>query len=312
MKYKQLKLNSLAKKFPFSLKPAPAWRAIIGLFVIIVLCLLIGAAPILILVFPLGSFAVGVFLYQRYPILYIGFTWWMWFLTPLIRRLIDYKCGYITPFPYGLAALLVTSISLMTLVRHFPKIYNRDGLPFTLCIITVFYGFFIGLIQQSITDYEREILVLLSWLSPVCFGFHLFINWREYPSLCQNIQRTFFWIVLVTGVYGVLQFFLAPPWDNFYLASHQLNHLGRPEPLGIRVFSTMGESVPFAANLMPGLLLLFISKEKWRFVVAGFGYLAFLLSLARTPWYTFVIAVLLFVFSLKESHQIRILLNCCC
>ncbi|NJR45504.1 MAG: hypothetical protein HC775_06725 [Hyellaceae cyanobacterium CSU_1_1] len=112
-----------------TLSPVPAWRAIIGLFLIIILCLLIGAAPILIFLFPLGSLAIGLFLYQRYPILYVGFTWWMWFLTPLIRRLIDYKCGYTTPFPQELAVLLVTSISLVTLVLHFPKIYNRDGLP---------------------------------------------------------------------------------------------------------------------------------------------------------------------------------------
>lgn len=291
-----------------STNSAPAWRAIIGLFLIIVLCL-IGAAPVLFLVFPLGSFAVGIFLYLRYPVLYIGFTWWMWFLTPLIRRLIDFRCGYVTPFPVELTSISITSISLATLVKYLPRTYNRDGLPFILSILAILYGCLMGLIQQPITEPERQIVILLSWLSPVGFGFHLFINWRDYPSCKQNIQRIFIWIVLVTGIYGIFQFLIAPEWDTFYLTQNDLIHLGTPDPLKIRVFSTMTESVPFAAMLMPGLILLLINKEKWRLIAASFGYLTFLLSQARTPWYTFVIALVLLIFSLKGNHQIRMIIG---
>ncbi|NJR45503.1 MAG: O-antigen ligase family protein [Hyellaceae cyanobacterium CSU_1_1] len=113
----------------------------------------------------------------------------------------------------------------------------------------------------------------------------------------------------MTGVYGIIQFLVAPAWDQFYLNQNDLLFLGKPTPLGIRVFSTMGQSVTFGANLMPGLLLLLISKEKWRFTAAGCGYLVFLLSQARTPWYTFILAVLFFVFSLKGSHQIRAIIT---
>jgi len=56
------------------------------------LCVLVGAGGILRLAFPIGSFGVGTFLYLRYPVLYIGFTWWR-FLTPC-RRLIDYQSGW--------------------------------------------------------------------------------------------------------------------------------------------------------------------------------------------------------------------------
>ena len=292
------------------LQPAPAWKAIIGLFLMIVLCLFMGAAPILILAFPIGSFAVGVFLYQRYPVFYVGFTWWIWFLTPLIRRLIDYKCGYITPFPIELTSILVTSISCVTFIKYFPKTYNRGGLGFTLCIATIVYAFLIGLTQKSIAEPEREFVTLLSWLSPICFGFNLFINWRDYPSYRQNIQNTFFWIVLITGIYGVLQFLAPPGWDRFYLLNQDnLEHLGMPTALNIRVFSTMTESVIFSGMLMPGLLLLIISQKKLALIAGCFGYLTFLLSQARTPWYSLLIAIIFIIFNLQKKQRIRLIIQ---
>jgi hypothetical protein len=303
--------KSYKKDWQIKLEPKPAWTAILGLVFVIALFLVV-APRLVIPIFPLGSFAVGILLYRRYPVLYVGFTWWMWFLGTFIRRLIDYRCGYVTPWPYHLTPLLVTSISLATLVRYLPKAYKSDGLPFMLCFASVFYGFLVGLIRQPVTDYEREILILFDWLSPILFGFHLFINWKDYPIYRRNFEKVFFWGVLIMGIYGVFQFLVAPEWDKFFLIQQSRNGYsswnGVPEPLGIRVWSTMGSARTFAFNLMPGLLLLMISKDKLRFAPAGFGYIVFLLSQARTAWYSWLAALLLFVFSLKERYQIRIII----
>ena len=43
-----------------------------------------------------ATLAVGALLYWRRPGLYIGFTWWLWFLTPEVRRLVDYQQGWTT------------------------------------------------------------------------------------------------------------------------------------------------------------------------------------------------------------------------
>lgn len=297
------------KSFRLYLQPAPAWSAILGLVILLALGFVAGAGRLLIPIFPLSAFAIGVFLYRRYPVLYIGFTWWLWFLSPFVRRLIDYQSGYRTPWPEILAPLLVTAISFATLVRHLPKFFNQDGLPFILCIGSVLYGFLVGLIRQPITDFDREIIILLSWLSPIAFGFHLFVNWRNYPSYRQNIQRVFFWGVLVMGVYGIWQFLVAPAWDRFFLTirgfeEDQGGWMGNPKPFEIRVWSTMSGPRQFAANLVAGLVLLFISQEKLRFAAAGVGYLAFLLSRARTGWYTWLVALLLFIVSLKGRRQL--------
>jgi hypothetical protein len=93
------------------------------------LCILAGAVRILRLAFPVGFFAVGMFLYQRYPILYIGFTWWIWFLTPWLRRLIDYRSGWDEQPIVLLSPFLVTFVTFTTVLQHLPRAYRQGSLP---------------------------------------------------------------------------------------------------------------------------------------------------------------------------------------
>ncbi len=306
---KVVPVKNVVKKWQIIPQPVPAWTAILGLISIILLCLTLGLPRLLIPIFPLGSLAIGYYLYRRYPILYVGFTWWMWFLGPFVRRLIDYRCNTITPWPYNLAPVLVTSVSIITVIRYLPQNYKKDGFPFLLCFISIMYAFVVGLVRQPTSDYAKEIMILLNWLSPIAFGFHLLINWRNYPNYRQNIEKVFLWGVLIMGIYGVVQFLVAPAWDVFFMVVGEADAVGTPEPLGIRVWSTMRTARPFAMNYMPGLILLLISKSKLRFAAAGFGYLTFLLTKARTGWYAWFISLILFVASLKERQQIKIIVT---
>ncbi|NJO95300.1 MAG: hypothetical protein HC764_03985 [Pleurocapsa sp. CRU_1_2] len=212
---RQINLKSFhGRSWTVNIQPGPAWAAIISLIILIIFGLLVKATAIVLLVYYLGSFAVGIFLYQRYPVLYNGFTWWLWFVGPFVKRLIDYQSGSTMPGAWHLTPALVTSISLATLVRHFPRSYKQEGgLPFVLGVSAVFYGFAIELIQNQLS--LKSVTILLSWLPPILFGFHLFINWQIYPSYRRNFQRVFLWGVLVMGTYGIWQFFMQPPWDLF-------------------------------------------------------------------------------------------------
>lgn len=288
------------------LQPVPAWTAICGLIVVSLLGILGGAASIIRLAFPAGCFAVGVFLYQRYPLFYNSFTWWVWFLTPLVRRLVDYRSSWVNPSLTLLAPILVTLVSFATLARHLPRSYKQGGLPFILSFFAVCYGFLLGIIQVSA---KAAVLGFLNWLVPVIFAFHLFANWREYPSYRQNTQRTFLWGVLVMGVYGIVQYLVAPGWDVFWLENVDTPIFGFPQPLGIRVWSTMNSPQPFACTMMAGLLLLFSNQGFLGFPAAAAGYLSFLLSLARSAWVGWVGGMLIFFPSLKASLQMRLIVS---
>lgn len=287
-------------------KPAPAWVAILGLALFSILCILVRAGGILRLAFPAGCFLVGVFLYWRYPLLYIGFTWWIWFLAAFVRRLIDVQAGWLDPNPVLLAPFLVTIVSLATLAKQLPKATKGSGLPFVLCMMGVIYGLLVGLINFSP---QTVLVALLGWLSPIVFGFHLYVSWRSYPEISQAMQRVFVWGMLVMGGYGVIQYLVAPPWDRFWLENQDTLAFGTPEPLGIRVFSTMHSPQPFACVMVAGLLVLFASRSPLRFPASGVAYLSFLLSLARAAWLSWVVGVVVFLPSLKPNLQMRLIVT---
>ena len=318
--------NSSHKKGFDLLQPAPAWAAIIGLALFTVLCLLVRAGGIFRPAFLVGSFAVGVFLYRRYPILYIGFTWWLWFLTPFLSRMADFVSGLgarqlliVTPY-------LVTALTINTFLRQLPRAYKLGGLPFILASLGVFYSFFVGLshhlspdaallsanIDPTFFPYTPMKIAeaLLSWLTAICFGFHLFVNWREYPQLKQNIQRNFCWGVFVMGVYGIVQYIVAPPWERFWFEnSPDVQYCcGWPEPFMIRVWSTLNYTFTFAYFMMPALLLLLGSKGPMRVPATVAGYLSFLLATVRSAWGGWFVGFVLFFTSLKARFQMRLLI----
>ncbi len=287
-------------------QPVLGWAAILSLVFFTTICIMAGAGSILRPIYIVMSFAVGVFLYLQYPILYVGFTWWMWFITPFVSRIIDYRSTFDESRLILVSPYLVTLITLHTLLKHLPRSLPQGGLPFVLAFLGVGYGFLIGIIKTSPMTAGRGVL---DWLTPIVFGFYLFINWHDYPKYRQNIQRAFIWGVLVTGVYGIYQYLVAPEWDRFWLISTKLTSMGHPEPLSLRVWSTMASPAPFAAMMLAGLVLLFTSKEFLRIPATAAGALSFLLTTVRTLWGGWFVAIIIMVGSLKANLQMRLIMT---
>jgi hypothetical protein len=289
-----------------SQQPLLAWIVILLFVLFTTVCISIGAGSILRPAYIVLSFAIAIFLYLRYPTFYIGFTWWIWFLTPLISRLIDYRSTFDESRLILLSQYLVALVPLHTLLKDLPKSYRQGGLPFILAFMGVFYGFMIGLVKTSPMTAGRSVL---DWLIPIPFGFYLFVNWRNYPQYRQSIERTFLWGVLVMGAYGVVQYLVAPEWDRFWLISTKLTSFGDPEPLALRVWSTQSSPGPFAVTMMTGLLLLLNGKGLLSFAAAGAGYLSFLLTMVRTLWGCWLVGLLTMLTSLKPRLQMRLIIT---
>ncbi len=289
-----------------SAPPLHAWIAISGLTIFSAVAVLAGAGSILRLIFPLGSLIVGLFLYGKYPTIYISFTWWLWFITPWLRRLIDYRSGWDGSGVILTAPFLVTLITLITFVQYLPRSYRMGGLPLVIAVIGVVYGFLIGVVNNPLAVSLRA---LLDWLTPVLFAFHLFVNWRNYPKYRQNLQNTFMWGLLITGIYGIVQYLVAPEWDRFWILQTGLLTNGKPEPLGIRVFSTMNSPGPFANVLLAGLLILLTNNNFLRIPASAVGYLSFLLSLVRSAWIGWFLGLISLLSALKPRLQMQLFLT---
>jgi hypothetical protein len=284
-------------------QPVDAWVGIFSFSVISLLLLILSLGKILNFAFPALALALGIYLFSRHRILYSGFVWWLWFLTPLVRRISDYRSSFTDPSPILLAPYLVTLITLITLAKHAPS-YKRPGsMILGMAFFGILYGYIIGVFHGSAS---ASLIKCLEWLAPLAFSYHLFVSWKDYPAYAENMKRVFLWGMLVSSGYGIYQYLVAPEWDCSWLVNTALTSMGRPEPREIRVWGTMHGSGVFAVTTMAGLILLIETKSSiyWPATVAS--YLSFLLSMVRSAWAGWMVAIISLLVSVKPQAKMRL------
>lgn len=255
---------------------------------------------------PALSFVVGLSLFFSRPVIYVQYTLWVWFLTPLLRRIVDLRFGYQESSIVLVAPLLATGIAGLTLIL--PATQNRWQIPraFILCALGILHGFVIGLLLNPSAE---TVYGLLNWLCPLLFGLHLYFNWSRYRQYQKAIRNTFLLGALVLGLYGLFQFFSPPAWDTYWLSNVQYQSLnpafGQPEPFAIRVWSTLNSPTPFANIMMVALFLLLIVRSPLKFPAAVVGGLSFILSMVRTAWLSWFAGL----FFIVRKARLRLLLQ---
>jgi hypothetical protein len=278
------------------------WAPQAALWTITLLLVLAHQGSLLTLAFPAMAIVVGLWLYFKSPARYIGFTWWLWFLGPEVRRLADFGKGGFTPTSLvQIAPLAVTMISAITVLRHYRVLAERRGLPILLMFFGVTYAYLIGVMANGPLAATYD---LANWLYPVLIGFHIMVNARDYPKYRQVILDTFIWGMLIMGAYGLVQFFLMPTWDAMWMIGSQMASQGDPVRLGVRVFSTMNSSGPFALAMMAALTFTMASTQRVRWLAGGVGFISFGLTMVRSTWGGWVIAMVLQL--LKASNKVRV------
>ena len=303
-----------AQAYPeIALTDSPSSARNLGIILAAALSLSIAAAlwfgnkpQLLRVAIPAMAALVGWLLYTGRPITYISYSLWVWFLAPFVRRIVDWHFGFFEPNFVLLAPLLVSGISLSTLLpsaRH-PK--DRIPVSFVLCGVAVLYGFVVGLFLHASPE---SLFGLLNWLCPMLFGLHLYLNWPQYARYQAAIIRTFVFALLILGLYAIYQFFAPPIWDRNWLENVKATSFGLPEPLQVRVWSTMNSPGPFANAMMVGLLLLLVVPARLKLPSAIAGYLSLLLSAVRTAWLSWIVGFFLILKSVNPRILVRLVLS---
>ncbi|SEI46214.1 glucose-6-phosphate isomerase [Paraburkholderia diazotrophica] len=257
---------------------------------------------LLTLAFPVLSIGVGFWLYFKSPAKYVGYMWWLWFLSPEVRRLADWSKGAFTPTSLiQIAPLAVTMISGLSLIRFYPVLAQKRGLPVLLVLAGLAYAFMVGVVASGPL---AALYDLANWVYPVLIGFHIMAHSRQYPDYRDTIVSTFIWGMLLMGGYGLVQFFVMPQWDALWMLGSQMNSQGDPVPFGVRVFSTMNSSGPFALAMMGAMVYVMAATHRVRWLAGAFGFLSFCLSLVRSTWGGWVIAMLIQL--VKSNNKVRI------
>jgi hypothetical protein len=268
-----------------------------------------GQGSLLRIAIPAVAMFVGLILYLSHPITYVQYTLWVWFLSPLVRRIVDLRFGFADPNLVLLAPLLVSAVAGLTLVIPSRRGNTRVPVVFLLCGVAIVYGFLVGILLHPSAE---TVYALFNWLCPMLFGLHLFLDWREYETYWAAVSRTFWWGVLLLGLYGVYQYFYTPEWDRYWLENIQVeganSSFGELKPLQVRVWSTMNSPGPFANTMMVGLLLLLNVRSPLKAAAGAAGYFSFLLSVVRTAWLSWAVGVVLVVGGAKPRTLVKIFL----
>jgi hypothetical protein len=285
-----------------------AWMLMGGVVLVTLVGGAAGAGKFVNVMFPAGSFVVGMFLFFRFPLLYLGFTWWLWFLTPLVRRLVDYRSTFTDPSPLLLAPIVVTLVCGFTLIRETPRMGRASGLPFLLTLLSIGYALCLGILNPALPK-AKVLESLVDMVIPVLFAFHLFVNWQNYPQFRETLKRIFIWGVIVIGIYGVCQFVFCPEWEVLWLQNSDYNSGGQPLPFKLRVWSTLNSAGPFGIVMMAGLLLLLRASGPKQAVGGVFGFASFLLSGHRASWISWLLGALNIAGASSQQRQLRLIIT---
>ncbi len=250
--------------------------------------------------FPALAFFAAVFLFWRSKPCYVGFVCWLWFLTPWLRRIVDFNIGYDLPATMLLAPYLAAAVSAITVFAQLSELGKRRMLPFACAFSGVLYGIVIGLMRFNL---KVVVPASLTWLVPIFFGYFLCYHRELYPQFRSVLEKSFLYGVLVMGIYGTYQFFHMPQWDRYWLDCMECNAFGWPGYDEVRVFSTMNAPQVFAGVMVAGLLILYSLHGGLRLVAAAFGILSLILTSARASWLGLIAG--LFYLSLRLNSRLR-------
>jgi hypothetical protein len=275
----------------------PAWP-IVTAFALLMLGLLVaGQSHIVRYLFPAAALGVAALLYRLGPGPFIGFAWWMWQVSPGIRRYVDYQLGgWEAQSPMSLTPFLVSAIAVFGVLRRLPDLRRREYLPWIGALLCVMYGTFVGVLRIGLMP---AVHATIAWFIPLCFGLYTALEWRRYPELQASMRRAFLYGSIVLAVYGCYQFVNPPMWDRVWMVSSGMYSVGRAFPFEVRVFSLVNAPLPFATILVAGLFIALSGRGLPRVLSLSVGVIALLLSLVRSVWIAGTLGFLFYLYSVS-------------
>lgn len=259
-----------------------AWPIVVGFILFIVALLAGGQAHLVRYAYPVGALGVAAMLYRLGPAPYLAFCWWLWHISPGVRRYVDYQLGgWEAQNPMSLAPFLVSAIAIVGVLRRLPELKRHYYLPWIGAVLCVVYGIVVGVLRVGVRPAAHA---TIAWLIPLMFGLYTALEWRRYPEMQAAMRRAFLYGSIVLALYGCYQFINPPMWDRVWMVSSGMYSVGRAFPFEVRVFSLVNAPLPFATILVAGLFIALSSTGVARVMSLSIGAIALMLSLVRSVW----------------------------
>ncbi len=267
------------------------------------------AARVLVVLVPLGALLLGFRLLRRDKAAYIELLCWLYITSPFIRRVVDFHSGgteqVILAAP--LAMLLAPTVFLLA---RWNRVLHRGSAPFGYILLALLYGSLLSCLSFAFSGLLAEAPI---WILQLGLGLYLYTERRDVGRLYAGFERAMVLGTVFTGCYGLVQYFLLPAWDAAWMQNSEMVTIGVPEPLQVRVFSTLNAPQVLGAYLVVGILVAYRSKLALRWVAVLSGFLSLALSSARAAWIALAVGILYLAFrsSAKERARVVVFIGGC-
>ncbi|MEM6392368.1 MAG: O-antigen ligase family protein [Planctomycetota bacterium] len=263
------------------------------------------AAGVMVLV----GFAVMRAKPETLPILIIGYICF----NRQVRRVLDWAVGEFSVLPATSLVVPLLGLAMGAVaLRGWSTLARELRLGFVLLILAIVYGTGLGLASGQRIGAIHE---ALSWLAPIAMG--LYVVWLRpsWPVFRGWVNWTVLFVVLTT-VYGWIQWLILPPWDAFWAINANMASLGRVEPQLIRYFGTFGGPGPMAKLLTTTLVMAMIVNtmpKPLRLVACLMMGLSTVMTQVRSSWLVVFLAMgaLLAQTRLREKIGLVVVFGAC-
>ncbi|WP_138494611.1 O-antigen ligase family protein [Paenibacillus pinistramenti] len=259
-------------------------------------------ALLLLLVFP--AFMLGL-AGSRHLVTYSLFVW---AIGPEVRRVTDWMGGeYTSVSVLSLAPLLASAMTIIPVLRGI-HLMEKPGRRVLLYFgAALLYGSVIGLARNG-TSFVYD---LANYAVPLLL-IPFFSIKRFRAEDTDKILSGYANIAVFVAIYGIVQYLVVPPWDAFWMTHVEMNSIGTPEPLEVRVFSTLNSPGP-AAGFLACALVPMVLEKRWRGSFSWIGVLlvAFCLmtTLVRSSWLMIMVMLLVYIATSPSKRKWRTLLQ---
>lgn len=277
--------------------------ALSGLVLITIAGVLSPVSKLLIILLPTLSFGLAIYLHRRLPGYYIALVCWLFFFIPLVRRLIDFRTSSATASFVMIAPFLACFGGLAIFRNNSSGMFSSRLKTWLYVVAAVVYGAVVGILQNPLVAVVQDIF---GWTAPICMALYLYAQREHARELLGTLRSSFLYGTLLMGLYGLYQFFYLAPWDAFWMENSGLNSIGLPEPMQVRVFSTMNSPQPLAEFLICGVFLSMTSTRRIRFLAIPLGLLVTGLTMSRSSWISGFIGMIIISLALNSRQRMQI------
>lgn len=262
----------------------------------------VGFAPLVAYALPLAVAGAAVALAGRRTTAYVEFLVWIWLLSPGLRRIVDLHAGWNPVSPVMLAAPLASFAALPVLLRGRRLVHRDAQAAFLVTLVALAYGVLVGVVRSS--SVAAPLAALLTWAPPIVSGLYVATIGPSKDAMARLLTRLAVGAGLALGAYALLQWAALPAWDRFWMEHAPMASIGRPEPMEVRVFSTLNSPGPFASVIAALLVVLLGTRSRLRLPAAVLAVVGLGLSLVRSAWLGLAVSVLAIV-SGRGSRSLR-------